>query len=96
MDNIHIGIVKEADAAQVLELYRLAGWWEMDDDPKHEQKVAEIIANTWRFVIVKSDDKIVGMGIAISDGVSDAYIQDVTVHPAWRGKGLGKPSSALL
>ncbi|HPV14946.1 MAG TPA: GNAT family N-acetyltransferase [Candidatus Cloacimonadota bacterium] len=90
MDNIHIGIVKEADAAQVLELYRLAGWWEMDDDPKHEQKVAEIIANTWRFVIVKSDDKIVGMGRAISDGVSDAYIQDVTVHPAWRGKGLGK------
>ena len=90
MDNIQIEIVKEADAAQVLSLYRLAGWWEMDDDPRHEQKVAAIIANTWRFAIVRSGDEIIGMGRAISDGVSDAYIQDVTVHPDWRGKGLGK------
>lgn len=90
MDNIQIEIVKQADAAQVLNLYRLAGWWEMDDDPRHEQKVAAIIANTWRFVIARSGDAIIGMGRAISDGVSDAYIQDVTVHPRWRGKGLGK------
>ncbi|HAN40913.1 MAG TPA: GNAT family acetyltransferase [Candidatus Cloacimonas sp.] len=90
MDNIHIEAVKEADAAQVLELYRLAGWWEMDDDPRHEKKVAAIIANTWCFVIAKAGEQIIGMGHAISDGVREAYIQDVTVHPEWRGKGLGK------
>lgn len=90
MDEIHIETVKEADAAQVLELYRLAGWWEMDMDDRHEKKVAAIISQTWRFVIAKQDEKIIGMGRAISDGISDAYIQDVTVHPDWRGKGIGK------
>jgi len=32
----------------------------------------------------------VGMGRAISDGVSDAYIQDVTVLKELRGRGIGK------
>ena len=32
---------------------------------------------------------MVGMGRAISDGVSDAYIQDVTVLSTYRGRGLG-------
>jgi GNAT superfamily N-acetyltransferase len=30
------------------------------------------------------------MGRSISDGVSDAYIQDVTVLPEFRGKGIGR------
>ena len=34
-------------------------------------------------------DWIVGMGRAISDGTSDAYIQDVAVDVNCRGKGIG-------
>ena len=30
------------------------------------------------------------MGRIISDGVSDAYIQDLIIHPDYRGKGFGK------
>ncbi len=30
------------------------------------------------------------MGRAISDGVSDAYIQDLVVLPEYRGKGIGR------
>ena len=33
--------------------------------------------------------RVVGMGRAISDGVSDAYIQDVAVLIEYRGLGLG-------
>jgi spermidine synthase len=29
------------------------------------------------------------MGRAISDGISDAYIQDMTVLPEFRGQGIG-------
>ena len=29
------------------------------------------------------------MGRVLSDGVSDAYIQDVVVHPDFRGQGIG-------
>jgi spermidine synthase len=32
---------------------------------------------------------MIGMGRAVSDGVSDAYIQDVTVLREYRGLGLG-------
>lgn len=36
-----------------------------------------------------SDEKIVGIARAISDGCSDAYIQDVVVSPDFRGQGIG-------
>ena len=30
------------------------------------------------------------MGRIISDGVSDAYLQDIVILPGYRGKGIGK------
>jgi len=41
------------------------------------------------FAVALDDGVVIGMGRAISDGVSDAYIQDVTVAEAWRGQGIG-------
>ncbi|HSL60885.1 MAG TPA: GNAT family N-acetyltransferase, partial [Desulfotignum sp.] len=38
----------------------------------------------------------IGMGRALSDLVSDAYIQDVTVLRAFRGKGIGTKIIRLL
>ncbi|MEF3694953.1 MAG: GNAT family N-acetyltransferase [Candidatus Cloacimonadota bacterium] len=83
-------VVKKTDNTRILELYRLAGWWEMDDNPAYLDTVAGIIASTFCFVIAEEDGAILGMGRAISDGFSDAYIQDVTVDPVHRGKGIGK------
>jgi len=34
--------------------------------------------------------KLIGIGRALSDLASDAYIQDVTVLKEFRGKGIGK------
>jgi spermidine synthase len=34
-------------------------------------------------------DEIVAIARCLSDGVSDAYIQDVTVKKEFRGKGIG-------
>ncbi len=36
------------------------------------------------------DGKIVGMARVISDGCSDAYIQDVVVLESYRGRGVGR------
>ena len=36
------------------------------------------------------DGEIIGIGRALSDGCSDAYIQDVVVDPAHRGQGIGR------
>lgn len=90
MANIKINIVKEADAEAILALYRHPGWWQTDDNPEYLATVARIISNTYCFVIAKDGEDIIGMGRALSDGISDAYIQDVVVHSDYRGRGIGK------
>lgn len=36
------------------------------------------------------NDDLIGFARALGDGVSDCYIQDVTVHPVCRKQGIGK------
>jgi len=83
-------IVKETDTKAILGLYLQAGWWQSGDKDEHLNIIAKIVANSFCFVIATVDHKIVGMGRAISDGISDAYIQDVTVQKDFRGQGIGK------
>ena len=83
-------IVHETDAKAVLELYLQAGWWKSEDGEQDLDVIAQIVANSFCFVIATVDNNIIGMGRAISDGISDAYIQDVTVQKDFRGQGIGK------
>ena len=39
---------------------------------------------------------LIGFGRALSDGCSDAYIQDVVVSPEFRGQGIGREIIRLL
>jgi spermidine synthase len=52
--------------------------------------IAAIVTNSFCFVTASIGDSLIGMGRSISDGVSDAYIQDVMVHTDYRGNGIGK------
>ena len=73
----------------VLELYRLQGWWGSPGD--HDPALAgAIIRGSHCFVIASHEGRLVGMGRTISDRASDAYIQDLIVHPGYRGRGIGK------
>ncbi|MBF0120335.1 MAG: GNAT family N-acetyltransferase [Desulfobacterales bacterium] len=72
---------------QIIKLYKIAGWWDSsNDDPK---LVKNIVAGSHFFVAALKDKNIIGMGRAISDRVSDAYIQDVTVEKSYREQGIG-------
>lgn len=75
---------------EILNLYIEEGWWE--DEPL-TKKVLEIIKGSHIFAVCFADEKIIGMGRAISDKTSDAYIQDFTIKKEYRGKNIG---SALL
>lgn len=35
------------------------------------------------------EDELIGYIDSISNGVTDAYIQDLMVHPKYQGKGIG-------
>lgn len=90
MKEIRYEIVKNADSSRILHLYRAAGWWQKEDSPEDIETIDAIIANSFCFVIAIYEGEIIGMGRAISDGVSDAYIQDLTVLEQHRGHGYGK------
>lgn len=87
-DTISLHIVREADSKQLEQLYREAGWWREEFD---QSFIPLIVERSQCFVVAidSTNDRIVGMGRAISDASSDAYIQDVTVLSKYRGQGIG-------
>lgn len=72
---------------QIAALYERAGWW--PDAAAHPGLLNGIVSGSHCFLVASCRGRIVGMGRAISDGVSDAYIQDVTVSESFRGQGIG-------
>jgi ribosomal protein S18 acetylase RimI-like enzyme len=72
---------------QIINLYQGEGWWSIGDTS--EEAVDKIINGSHCFLVALEDDRIIGMGRAISDRASDAYIQDVTVANTFRGRGIG-------
>ena len=47
------------------------------------------LSSAWRVVGLFHDSSMVGFARAVSDGVAFAYLADVYVDPAHRGRGLG-------
>ncbi|HXK50379.1 MAG TPA: GNAT family N-acetyltransferase [Clostridiales bacterium] len=88
-------IVTETDRDQIIALYRQAGWWSNADDADISF-VDRIVSGTFIFAVARDGDRIVGMGRAISDGFSDAYIQDVTVLEKYRKQGVGSGIIKLI
>ena len=78
---------KEDYLIQIRSLYRMAGWWSESGDTL--EKLVRIISGSHCFVVaVQETGVILGMARAISDRVSDAYIQDVMVRPEARRQAI--------
>ena len=86
---ITIRIIKEASREDLICLYKDAGWWKSSYDMSPEF-LDDIVKDSAVFVGAFLGKKLIGMGRALSDLVSDAYIQDVAVLKAYRGRGIGK------
>jgi len=84
----------QSEIDRLTQLYRLAGWW--TDEADNPSLVAGIVAGSHCFLVARQAKTIIAMGRAISDRISDAYIQDVTVDPAFRKQGVGSRMVAAL
>jgi GNAT superfamily N-acetyltransferase len=88
-NNILIKIVSKWEENDIVNLYKAGGWWK---DTYNPSEIDKLIKGSYAFVVIinKELDKTIGMGRIISDGISDAYFQDLIILPEYRGKGYGK------
>lgn len=86
---IEIKLVDSWPEDEIVRLYKAGGWWKDYYDPS---RLKYLIKGSFAFAVAvdKNLDKAVGMGRVISDGISDAYIQDLVVLPECRDKGIGR------
>jgi len=82
-----IRIVKAVPEPDFTALYREAGWW---TEPEPPGFIGPLVAGSTAVAAAFAPDgRMIGMGRAISDGCSDAYIQDVVVLREFRRRGIG-------
>lgn len=71
---------------EAAELYRLAEWVGKDDDCSF---LGAALEHSCAVAAAYDGARLIGMGRALGDGVSDAYIQDVVVATEYRKCGIG-------
>jgi spermidine synthase len=92
-DCICLRMLDTASEKEIEALYRDAGWWQNDWDSSF---IAPMIRGSFLFAGAFFQGRQIGMGRALSDGVSDAYIQDVVVLKEFRGKKIGSRITVFL
>ena len=93
--DIEIRPVRRTERDEMIRLYREAGWWSAEND-RQPEFVDKIAGNSYHFVGAFAGKQMIGMGRVLSDGISDAYIQDVTVLHDYRKRGIGGRIIATL
>jgi GNAT superfamily N-acetyltransferase len=83
---ITLRVVDSWDYQEICALYSSGGWMNSSFTP---DIITGILKCSFCFVIAEYNSHAIGMGRAISDGVSDAYLQDIAVLKEWRGQGIG-------
>ena len=65
------------------DLREAVGWGRMEKEYSDPRLVS------YYHIAVYDEDRLIGYVDSVSNGVTDAYIQDLMVHPDYQGKGLG-------
>ncbi len=77
-------IVNEHVAAELLASLRASvGWNRMEKELSNPQMTS------FYHIAAYEEDELVGYIDCVSNGVTDAYIQDLMVKPVYQGKGVG-------
>jgi len=87
-NSFRVDLVRSWQEEQIVDLYRSAGWWKEEMDASI---INDLIRGSFLFAVAIdiSTGRAVGMGRVISDGVADAYIQDLVVQGDWRSRSVG-------
>lgn len=65
------------------DLREAVGWNRMDTEMNNP------LMTSYCHIAAYEENKLIGYIDSVSNGVTDAYIQDLMVHPHYQGKGIG-------
>jgi len=90
-----IRLVNSWPEDEIVLLYKDAGWWK---DTYDKAGIPQLIAGSFAFAVAvdQKTGTSIGMGRVLSDGTSDAYIQDLVVLAPYRGQNIGKKIAQIL
>ena len=71
------------NAKQIADLRQSVGW------PRMEESYLDPRMTFYFHIACYHEDQLIGYVDSVSNEVTDAYIQDLTVHPDYQGKGIG-------
>lgn len=87
--HLRINSSKRIAPAQVRALFRAAGWRE-DIARFSPAQIQKFLRHSHLILTAWSDAReLVGFVSAVSDGVLFGWVQNLVVHPTYRGRGLG-------
>lgn len=84
--NIEIKETKDIKQSDVIAIYK-ANKWSSAEKPDVLYKA---LLNSHTLLTAWDNDKLVGIGNAISDGYLVVYYPHLIIHPEYQGKGIGK------
>lgn len=85
----------QVDGSEVKKIYLAVGWADENCDCEVLSKLAEK-SEIFVGAFDNESNQMIGMGRVLSDGISDACIQDVAVLPQYRNQGIGKAIIQML
>lgn len=79
---------KRVDPAQVKALFRAAGWTE-DLARYSRAQIQKLLRHSHLVLTVWNRKELVGFASVVSDGILCGLVQNLVIHPDYRGRGLG-------
>jgi len=90
--DIIVEISKDIKQLEVISIYEANGW----SSAKVPEKLMSALLNSDTLVTARIDNKLVGIGNAISDGHLVVYYPHMLVHPQFHGQGIGRKMMELM
>ncbi|MBN1861248.1 MAG: GNAT family N-acetyltransferase [Candidatus Thermoplasmatota archaeon] len=94
-NDVEIRLVDHWPEDEIVGLYKAGGWWKKTYT---KEGLPLLLKGSFAFAVAvdTKTGKAIGMGRVLSDGISDAYIQDLVVLPEYRGQHIGKQLTTTL
>jgi len=87
---LHYEYSPHLKAEQIAHLRLSVGW------DGRVAKYKRKIGNSYLWVTCFANDDLIGYADVVSDGVDDAYIRDVIVHPDYQHRGIGSTLLTMI